>query len=759
MKKLIIILLFCPVFIFSQQMDFSADSTYNYIEHLSITIGPRPMGSDNERKALEWAQKKFSSFGADTAFTMKFSIAKTRLGELNTSSGTTVGIFRGKVDSAIVVGGHIDSDDWETPGANDNASGASTALELARIWGGRDRHYTMIFCVFGGEEKGLIGSKYFVDNYDKLNDVELMVSTDMTGFGNVITMFEIDSVQAPKWLVEDAFSIAEEVGLNQLFYGTHYATLNNIGPGGAGSDHIPFLGVGIPAIDFTAGVNESPIHTQMDRLEFIDKEMLGTYGQFVDQLLLKYQKHGIPGDENTEFVLWEVFGIFFYIPIWFIKVVIAISLLLSIYAFIVARKQRTDKSAPEWIKFSAFKLFGLFTVIMIFVHLSEASVQVFSGYRYGWLIHLDTYLWYTVIWSIAGLWTALQITKKWKFNSDPYVYALRFFIILFIYTVLMSLVSARLGAYPAIVLLLLALAIVLKNVWAKSILAFLAFIPMFRLVFNEVFPFMSRGGMMGGFMIDNWFKALLFNVLLSVVLLIWFLPLIYAAGFLVVSNPPLKKSLKTFRKTVPGIVIAVIIIGFGAYLLSLTAYNEMWRPAINVEAEYDINKGDGKLTVKGNEYFKDVHVKTDSLDQNYDSRIQTLEIPQSFKAGWVKVYGMEEIRAGERDTVDFSWIVQSDKPWIRTTVTVKVDTADIYDPVSALAMNHSDNRLRFVWYGNIPDSLNIKGSLAVEPGAKLIRRVNAVYRDMPIPIEVTSDLATVKYRTKVEYQDTVSLIY
>jgi len=49
-KKLtmLLFLVISPVLLFPQTNLFNADSTYAYIEHLSVTIGPRPMGSLNE---------------------------------------------------------------------------------------------------------------------------------------------------------------------------------------------------------------------------------------------------------------------------------------------------------------------------------------------------------------------------------------------------------------------------------------------------------------------------------------------------------------------------------------------------------------------------------------------------------------------------------------------------------------------------------------------------------------------------------------
>ena len=138
-KILFFIFVIFSALAFSQTPCFNADSVYSTIHHLSVTIGPRPMGSLNERRALKWAAGQFQRFGADTAYVMTFNRVDEERSSVNTRSGTAVGVFKGKTDSTIVVGGHIDSDAWDIPGANDNASGTACAMELARIWSQRDR--------------------------------------------------------------------------------------------------------------------------------------------------------------------------------------------------------------------------------------------------------------------------------------------------------------------------------------------------------------------------------------------------------------------------------------------------------------------------------------------------------------------------------------------------------------------------------------------------------------------------------------------
>ena len=69
-------------------------------------------------------------------------------------------------DEIVLVGGHLDS--WHSaPGATDNADGAATVLEAARILsavGARPRR-TIRFALWSGEEQGLLGSKAYASRH------------------------------------------------------------------------------------------------------------------------------------------------------------------------------------------------------------------------------------------------------------------------------------------------------------------------------------------------------------------------------------------------------------------------------------------------------------------------------------------------------------------------------------------------------------------------------------------------------------------
>ena len=103
-----------------------------------------------------------------------------------------VGILPGKSkpEEVIIFSAHYDHIDSDPEGqkrgsifngANDNASGTTAVLELARYFSLRnDNVRTIIFCLFAGEELGLFGSQAFIQNINAEN-VKAVINIEMIG--------------------------------------------------------------------------------------------------------------------------------------------------------------------------------------------------------------------------------------------------------------------------------------------------------------------------------------------------------------------------------------------------------------------------------------------------------------------------------------------------------------------------------------------------------------------------------------------------
>src|SRR5204862_4984842 len=68
-------------------------------------------------------------------------------------------------------------------GADDNASGVAAIIELARLFAKKhENKRTLIFIAFSGEEEGLFGSNFYVNNpVFPLDKTVAMINLDMVG--------------------------------------------------------------------------------------------------------------------------------------------------------------------------------------------------------------------------------------------------------------------------------------------------------------------------------------------------------------------------------------------------------------------------------------------------------------------------------------------------------------------------------------------------------------------------------------------------
>jgi hypothetical protein len=183
-----------------------------------------------------------------------------------------------KKDEFIVVGGHYDHvgkyDGYIWNGADDNASGTVGVMTIAKAFmaTGKKPEKSIIFAAWTGEEKGLFGSKYFVQQAQKEKmNVVLNLNYDMIARDE-----EKDSLKnmADMVYTKANAGIAEITKRNISDYNINldlsYSASEK--PSG-GSDHAPFAEVGIPIFYFMAAMHPD-YHQPSDELSKINWEKL-----------------------------------------------------------------------------------------------------------------------------------------------------------------------------------------------------------------------------------------------------------------------------------------------------------------------------------------------------------------------------------------------------------------------------------------------------------------------------------------------------
>ena len=167
-----------------------------------------------------------------------------------------LGMIPGKnTKEYVIVGAHFDhlgidpvlDGDQIYNGADDNASGVSAVLQIARAFlaSGQQPERNVIFAFWDGEEKGLLGSKYFVQTCPFLSQIKGYLNFDMIGRNNkpqqpkqVVYFYTAAHPVFGDWLKEDI----RKYGLQ--LEPDYRAWENPIG----GSDNGSFAKVDIPII-------------------------------------------------------------------------------------------------------------------------------------------------------------------------------------------------------------------------------------------------------------------------------------------------------------------------------------------------------------------------------------------------------------------------------------------------------------------------------------------------------------------------------
>jgi hypothetical protein len=172
----------------------------------------------------------------------------------------------------LVIGGHFDHNGRHMgllfPGADDNASGSATVMEIAKAFAALKvkPKRSVVFVLFGGEEMGLQGSTFFVDHvpsaYGKMDG---MFNFDMLGEGDGIGGGVSADPAAFKKAIEDADKFVKIVrGLGVIRH-----------VGVRGSDFAPFFLKGVPAASFGSNGPHIAYHQTGDTIFRINPEIMG----------------------------------------------------------------------------------------------------------------------------------------------------------------------------------------------------------------------------------------------------------------------------------------------------------------------------------------------------------------------------------------------------------------------------------------------------------------------------------------------------
>jgi len=238
-------------------------------------------------QAQDYLINRFTNYGFDvTTFNYQFEYPNTSDVVIAELTGTD------NADKIVVIGAHYDSrgsrnDNLErAPGANDDASGVSVLLELARVIQILNKRLslTIRLCAFSGEEQGLLGSFYYAQSLSqKGENVVAMFNGDMLGW-----QYDNENTLGMKRDYIDTALLASANEITQLYVpglGTGQST-------SCCSDYVSFYDFGFPAIGYFQypgiAADYPYYHTSNDLPGNIDPALLELEGKAMIAAALTY---------------------------------------------------------------------------------------------------------------------------------------------------------------------------------------------------------------------------------------------------------------------------------------------------------------------------------------------------------------------------------------------------------------------------------------------------------------------------------------
>lgn len=262
-----------------QYITQTGDNTYSLLNKSVINVDnmmdtvqeisqyPRHPSDETHETAMQYVIDKFAAYGYEVEKQeFEYDTIDFDAGERLTLQGTNlIAVKRPELNptgDVLILGAHYDGVAG-MPAANDNASGLSVLLELARVLRDLPSDTEIRFVAFDAEEDGLYGSQTYVECLTNTQNIIGMLNFDMLGGAKAghVGIHTADG-QSNSYLI-DILRLNYEfcsVELENQSFGT--------------SDYLYFPARLIQALDFSHPSIRGEYHNEDDRVDHIDPDML-----------------------------------------------------------------------------------------------------------------------------------------------------------------------------------------------------------------------------------------------------------------------------------------------------------------------------------------------------------------------------------------------------------------------------------------------------------------------------------------------------
>jgi len=392
----------------SSPADFSAERAFRHVQQ--IARQPHPLGSTANDSVRHYIVGQLEELGLDPTIHEGIGVAGRFSGGL---AGYTKNIFakiKGQnPEKTILLMTHYDSAP-NALGAADDGSGVAAILESIRALKVQETPLknNVWILITDGEERGLLGAELFVDQFEQLHQIDLVLNFEARGTSGASVMFET-SLQNANLIPHFAEGTPHPVA-NSLMY-TVYKLLPN------DTDMSVTKRAGLKGLNFAFAEDYLNYHTMQDNPQNLSLASLQHQGSNLLGNVRHFGNTNFSLNSNSEYVYFNsaVGGLTYYPATWSFPLAVLTALLFIAYLIFLFRTNRL--SLGSYLG-SLLLFLGISVVGAALTYFGWQGIKLLNP-EYDWLYHGEVYTHSWFLWGFSLLMLGLfagtysWVQQKW----------------------------------------------------------------------------------------------------------------------------------------------------------------------------------------------------------------------------------------------------------------------------------------------------------------------------------------------------------
>ena len=390
--------------------DFSAERVMNILEGWGDA--PHPIGSVQLEKVRDKIVNELTALGLDvkteSGYTsVTWSRSYKRMAQVENIIALLPG--DGTSDKTIVLCGHYDSV-VEGPGAGDDGYAIASMIETVRLLKAQNRKHNLLLLITDGEERGLLGAKYHMEN-NEAKDYAVLLNFEARGNEGPGIAFEWS--ENNYWLVHQVAEAYQKPVANSMSFEVYKLMPNS-------SDFTVFNKYDIKGINHAFIDGFSYYHHPQDDVHHLSPESVQHTGENMYLAARHFLNTNLDIEHKGNATFFNFYGMFIYYSSFYDKILLVLGLILC---FIYVGRLVQKKTLPFGSLIASFFTLLFFTIVCLglALGLSFGIKYLYPQYATFYSYHYYNHEWYLLagvgLILFVGMQSSSFVGKKWGIES------------------------------------------------------------------------------------------------------------------------------------------------------------------------------------------------------------------------------------------------------------------------------------------------------------------------------------------------------